>query len=552
LLDDAPHFSSSHTEVKVRAAFMLALSQGVPNHPKLFDSVAKVCELVQTEQDILSLAEGVSALLHFFSRFGRTPQYGDLDRIVGRLLDDPALPPIYRLNLLWLHAYQLHSSGDPTRVVAILGEARALARHEGLHGEDTRMRLCELQAQDISASSATALSTFSELEPHIRCMPAIPRAHFLYVRSIFELGCGNLEQALKYGEEALPLIRTSHWLIGEALALTGLAEVYCAAGRNEDAARCIRECAVITEGVVAPLIEFNLQLVRAELARIRSSPEFAMALAKAFALGREQGYANGFHTSSLLLRRLIPYGVELGIEPSYCRWVIAKRKFTPPSLHRTRWPWPVKIRAMGRFRIYLNDEELIVRGKGQRRPLEVLKLLSAHPNGVEMSRVMDELWPDHEGDAARNALDITLHRLRKILKNKEAVWLTGGTLSLNKHIVWLDTQALDRIGAQQRSWTDLHDSREEILELYRGGLLGDEEVRGTLLAARDRFRKKFVYCISQLAKGLETSNRWEDVTSLYLRAIDREPLEDSLQRGLHRALRVTGSDTLTEAEHHSV
>lgn len=543
LLENGAPFDSSRTEIKVRAAFMLALSQGVPNHPKLVDSVAHVCRLVQAERDIVNLAEGVSALLHFFSRFGRTSQYGDLDNTVARLLADATLPPIHRLNLLWLHAYQLHSSGDPTRVVAILGEARALARHEGLYSEDTRMRLCELQAQEIGASSATALATFSELEPHIRGMPAIPRAHFLYVRSIFELGCGNLVQALKYSEEALPLIRASHWYIGEALALTGLAEVYCSVGRHEDAARCIRECVGITEGVVAPLVEFNLQLVCAELARIRGSSDFREALAKAFAIGRQQGYANGFHTSSQLLRRLIPYGLELDIEPSYCSWVIGKRRFKPPSPLCGRWPWPVKIRAFGRFRIYVNGEELIVRASGQRKPMEILKLLSAHPDGMEMSRIMDELWPDLDGDAARNALDVTVHRLRKILKNKEAVEISNGTLALSKDRVWLDTEAFDHVASRQSALPGSAELHEEVLELYRGGLLGEEEVRGTLLAARDRFRMRFVGWVSQSAKDLESAGRWDDVASLYSRAIERAPVEESLHRGLIRALEKMGRDT---------
>jgi LuxR family transcriptional regulator, maltose regulon positive regulatory protein len=543
---DQPPIGCSRSEMKVRAAFMLAVSQGMPHHPKLIDSVAQVRELVRVEQDVVSLADGVSALLHFFSRFGRTPQYGDLDRIVARLLDDPALPPLHRLNLLWLHAYQLHSSGDPTKVLAILGEARALARHEGLHSEDTRMRLCELQAQECGTSAAAALATFSELEPHIRGMPAIPHAHFLYVRSIFELGLGNLEQALEYGQSAVPLIRASHWHIGEALALTGLAEVYCAAERPDDAAQCIDECTRITEGVPAPLVEFNLQLARAELARIRrDGAEFESALARAFSIGREQGYANGFHTSSQLLRRLVPYGIELGIEPSYCRWVITKRRFTPTNSHRTRWPWPVRIRAMGRLRIFLDDEELILKGKTQRKPLELLKLLTAYPDGVETSRVMDELWPDLDGDAARNALDIALHRLRKMLKSKDAVRSTTGVLMLNKDTVWLDTQALEQIGARQPSSPELPAAREEILELYSGGLLGDEEVRGTLLAARERFRHKFVRRVSQLAKEFENAHRWEDATALYMHAIDREPAEESLRRGLTRALQVAGRDPET-------
>lgn len=537
LAADAPQFDALRTELTVRAAFMLALSQAIPNHPGLADSVARVAALVNAELDVVSTAEGVSALLHFFARFGRTPQYGALDALIDRLLDDPELTPLHRLNLLWLHAYQLHSSGDPAKVIAILGEARALARQEGLYSDDTRMQLCELQAQETDLSLAKALATFCELEPHVRSMPEIPRAHFLYVRSIFELGCGNLEQALVYGEQALPLIRASHWYIGEALSLTGLAEVYCAAGRLEEASRCIEECALITRGVNAPLVEFNLALARAELARCqRDGAAFEAALSNAFAVGREQAYANGFHTSSQLLRRLVPYGLELGIEPSYCRWVIAKRRFPPPSSHRACWPWPVKIRALGRLRIYVEDVELEVQGKAQRKPLEVLKLLTAHPDGLGAARIMDEVWPDLDGDAARNALDIALHRLRKILRSKEALLLISGNLALNKDVVWLDTGALEGVPNVPTGAGTLLDAREELFELYRGGLLRDEPLGGAMLIARGRLRRKFVRRVSQLAKELENCHQWDEAASLYTNAIECEPSEESLHLGLSRAL----------------
>jgi LuxR family transcriptional regulator, maltose regulon positive regulatory protein len=543
ILDEGPRFGDSRIELKIRAAFMLALSQAIPNHPKLIDSVERVSALVRTEDHLITRAEAISALLHFFSRFGRTPQYGDLDIVLGRMLDDGALPPIHRLNLLWLHAYQLHSAGDPERVLAILGEARALARHEGLHSEDTRMRLCELQAQEIGASTTAALATFSELEPHVRGMPAIPRAHFLYVRAIFELACGNVADALKYCEQAVPLIRTCHWHIGEALALTGLAEVYCALGRYGDAARCIEECASITEGVQAPLVEFNTQLVRAEIARnVRSGGEFEIALAKAFALGREQGYANGFHTSSQMLRRLVPFGVQLGIEASYCRWVITKRRFRPPSAGFSGWPWPIKIRAMGRLRIYLEDAELTFNGKAQRKPLDMLKLLIARPHGVEMSQFMDELWPDLEGDASRNAVDIALHRLRKILKAKDAVLLANGSVALNENVVWLDTMALEHFSSELPSLAQGSNAADEVLDLYRGSLFSAEETTGPILLARDRLRGKFVHIVSRLAKQLEQLQRWDEMTSLYLRAVDREPCEESLRQGLLHALRGQGQN----------
>jgi len=291
------------------------------------------------------------------------------------------------------------------------------------------------------------------------------------------------------------------------------------------------------------LVEFNTQLVRAEIARNASrGVEFEMELAKAFALGREQGYANGFHTSSQMLRRLVPYGIQLGIEASYCRWVITKRRFRPPSAGISGWPWPIKIRAMGRLRIYVEDAELTFNGKAQRKPLDMLKLLIARPHGVEMSQFMDELWPDLEGDASRNAVDIALHRLRKILKAKDAVLLANGSVALSENVVWLDTMALDHFSSELPSLADLPNTADEVLDLYRGSLFSAEETTGPILLARDRLRGKFVHIVSRLAKQLEQMQRWDEMTSLYLRAIEREPCEEPLRQGFLHALRGQGQN----------
>ncbi|HTV52814.1 MAG TPA: bacterial transcriptional activator domain-containing protein, partial [Steroidobacteraceae bacterium] len=138
-----------------------------------------------------------------------------------------------------------------------------------------------------------------------------------------------------------------------------------------------------------------------------------------------------------------------------------------------------------------------------------------------------------------------LHRLRKILKTKNAVQLVNGSLSLNKDVVWLDTGELERISLQGPASPELRDHREELLELYRAGLLASEEVHGSVLAARQRLRGRFVRSIAQCATQLEQARRWEELTSLYLRALDREPGEESLARGLARAFQMGGQATRT-------
>jgi DNA-binding SARP family transcriptional activator len=167
----------------------------------------------------------------------------------------------------------------------------------------------------------------------------------------------------------------------------------------------------------------------------------------------------------------------------------------------------------------------------------MLKLLIARPHGVEMGQFMDELWPDLEGDAARNAFDIALHRLRKILKDKDAVWLTNGSVMLNEALVWVDTKALELFRLELPSSGVWSTVIEELIELYRGSLLGAEEVSGSVLLARDRLREKFLHLVSRLAKQLEQLHRWDDMTSLYLRALEREPCDELLRRGLLHALR---------------
>lgn len=539
-LEGAP-FPSPRVELQIMSAFMLALSQAMPRHPKLSSSVARVSELVEAESDLTSRAEGVSALLHFFSRFGRTAHYGDMDIKVAQLLADRSLPPVHRLNLMWLQAYQLHSGGDPERVAGILRDARALARHEGLHSEDTRMRVCELQAQEIGPSTTAALATFSELEPYLRLMPCIPLAHFLYVRAMFELACGHSAEALAYIEEAVPMIRASHWYIGEALSLTGMAEIYCSLDRYDDAASCIQTCCAIIADVEAPLVEFNTRLVQAEIARLTKNDEaFATELARAFAIGRQQGYANGFHTSSQLLRRLLPYAVQLQIERSYCRWVISKRRFKPPSAASIHWPWAVRIRALGRLEIVVDDAPLAFTGKTQRKPLDLLKLLVAHGNGMEAVRLMDLLWPELEADSARNALDLALHRLRKILKMKDAVVLVDGSVLLNRDTVWTDTFALEHFNAKEVTSVELPNAVEHLLDIYRAPLLYAEEGVTSIAHARNLLRSKFVRITSGFVERLASSEQWELLIALCGRAIEREPTEERLHRDLIRGLVAQG------------
>ena len=108
-------------------------------------------------------------------------------------------------------------------------------------------------------------------------------------------------------------------------------------------------------------------------------------------------------------------------------------------------PWPIKIFALGRFEVLRNDQPLRFSRKVQRKPLALLKaLITLGGREVREDVLMDTLWPDAEGDAARVALTSALHRLRGLLDCDGAVVRQEGQLSLDDRFCWVDVWAVER------------------------------------------------------------------------------------------------------------
>jgi hypothetical protein len=82
-------------------------------------------------------------------------------------------------------------------------------------------------------------------------------------------------------------------------------------------------------------MDFNMGLLRAEIARRKGiQPDFIATLTAALAEGRRQGFANVFHAYPVLLPRLIPYALDLGIEIA-AGWCASGTFSHPPARFRT-------------------------------------------------------------------------------------------------------------------------------------------------------------------------------------------------------------------------
>ena len=134
----------------------------------------------------------------------------------------------------------------------------------------------------------------------------------------------------------------------------------------------------------------------------------------------------------------------MDIQADVVRDIVQRHDLAAPPRAGDRWPWAVTIRALGGWHIERADGPMPSSRKESRLLLELLQILVAHGSApVPQDVLIDALWPDAEGDAARNALDNALHRLRKWLGGDDRILLRQGALSLNSARCWTDVAALE-------------------------------------------------------------------------------------------------------------
>ena len=147
------------------------------------------------------------------------------------------------------------------------------------------------------------------------------------------------------------------------------------------------------------------------------------------AIGKEKGFLNTFIDQPAVTARLCIKALEEGIEVPYVQEIIRKRRLIPekPPLHLENWPWPVKIRTLGRFELFKNGNPFNFPGKAQKKPLLLLKaLIALGGKDVDEERLTDILWPEADGDQAYSALTTTLSRLRQLMGEKGLRFRPGG------------------------------------------------------------------------------------------------------------------------------
>jgi DNA-binding SARP family transcriptional activator len=238
---------------------------------------------------------------------------------------------------------------------------------------------------------------------------------------------------------------------------------------------------------------------------------------------------------------LVVAAVERGIAVGNARRFARNFALDAPGPPVLDWPWPVRITTLGRFSVEVNGEPVAFPGRAPHETLALLKALVAlGSQDVRDYLLIDALWPDADGDQARDAFRVTLHRLRKLLGQSDAVVVADGCLSLDARICWVDTLAFDTALQAQ-------DHAGLVTTLYRGEFLPADRDEPWTLFTRERLKQRFARYVGDRGDRLERAGLIDEATALYSSAIDADAQQELFYLGLVRCHRAAGRDAQARA-----
>jgi LuxR family maltose regulon positive regulatory protein len=526
-------FPSPAAELHIRTACLFALSYLDPRPQPLQRTIARITELLEKEvpPELAAHAAGSVVIHSYCVGDMRTSEFA-VTRLRA-LLESGRLSPLTRAAGSIEAGHYYARSGDAGKAAEFFNLSMTIAEANAITlpllqvYAQLGLALCALLRGDIEAADECRRKIDLQHSPtrkvdHVASM----RLRFLVAchRKQWDLAFDLAEQQLASAlESGLFMLRfQSHVLMALMSVETGRPE------------RCAQELQRVREyirGSAFDHFSYYIDLVEAYAALLAGDREKArehlragLASSRAdqdkFLLRFQPGWAT----------RLCAEALSAGIEPEYVAQIIRELGVQPPSASVPGWPWPLRINTLGRFELLRDGRPLEFSRKAPKKTLALLKAIIAFGGrNVREQLLLDAFWSDEEGDVAARSLTAALHRLRTLIAEPNAIIQQGGTLSLDPQLVWVDVYALEELLARPEAT-----SSEQLLALYRGSFLQEDEGEAWSVAMRERLRSRFIHALGTQGRELEAAGRLELAVESYLRGLDADPIIEPFYQGLMR------------------
>jgi DNA-binding SARP family transcriptional activator len=505
-----------------------------PQHPTLPSWAERAKELLDPADRELSVLLGGYLIIWFLWVGDCAKASSTIERISCWI--SPDMPPM--VQILWSCAVALYHSarGECAACQSAVDAGMALAERTGLHTFDFLLSAQMARCNLVAGHPTRANEWLSRMAGTMRNHSHIDGAFYLHLRCNAAAQCGEPQLALEHARNAMAMAEESGVPFLLAHCHLDLAHLLPGYGDEAECAQHVGAARAIGQSMGSRVIEYLCLEADAHAAFRQGQVEsgqrcIAAALALSQAMDGATYQVSGPRASAALYERALATGLSV----THVQDLIRRRGIAPddPATTPDFWPWPIRVYTLGRFDLLRDGEPLRSDGKAQRKPLELLKCVCAFGGqAVHQDRVADALWPDASGETADQTLRTTLHRLRKLLRNEQAVRLDDRHLSLDTRYVWVDSLLFDRASHMPQAADTA--GLKRALRRYRGPFLPGESAPWAM-ACQHRLRARFIGMVEMLGTLLEQNGEWGEAAECYVAAIEAEPLAELAYRRLMAA-----------------
>jgi DNA-binding SARP family transcriptional activator len=533
LAKEVSEFPSEEIETRVAGAMLSAIATRQPGHPDGARWAERALSLSRCNSDLTFRA--ITALTWFYYHYqlgncAKASVVADEMRLLMRARD---VSPIVAVNAsmtvaLYEFAYLVPSYRQT------VADMLALVRTTGMLHIAMHVTLSVgIRAALSDGDLETADIWIREMGIDLDSLGLGYRDWYYMFITRAALLRGDLDKAAALRPEMVRLCVAAGAPLGCVEAFLVSAEVLGCQGKAQDARSHLDAALEIAHTTGSSYFEFMARLAEAHLCfDSAQETEGIQALRIGIALGKAGDYVNSFVWQPAVMAKLCAKALEANIEVEYVQGLIRKRKLVPKEAPSEieAWPWPVKIYTLGRFKVLKDDQPLQFAGKVQRKPLALLKAMIAFGGRhVREELLIDALWPDADGDAARFALTSALHRLRKLLGHEEAIIRKDNEIGLDDRYCWIDTWAAERLVArsetasrgngEERSWQQATELIQRALALYRGSFLSNDPEATWGMTLADRLRRRLLRQLKLIGERHEEKEQLQQAADLYEEAL---------------------------------
>lgn len=528
-LDEPATLASDESALRVWGVLCAALFWLRPWHARTTDCIARVESLLRSVHAPSVALSAASSALATASFSGEFEAGESILAMTAHLVQSPEASPTEAAWWCVLAGFMRFFEARYEDALELLKQGEDIARKNGLEKTLVMATLHRIAVEFRVHGWPVARRTFETIRGTRTRYPMAAGMLNAYEARIAHWE-GRRDQAAEFAMRMFDDGRRSGSRYQEMLFGMLAAELLIDAGRGEEAAALLQASEdLISRAPALTCWRAPARLIRSRLALVREDTASAAALLgeslRLAAAGKGRFY---FRHLECTMPPMFSMALRQGIEVDFVRDMIRAFRLRPGPDAPDLWPRPVEVRTLGRFEILVDGKPLEYARKVPRKTLGLLKALVVFGGrNVSEHSLCDALWPDDEADAAKQSLDITIVRLRRLLGHSGAVIQAGGKISLDVQVVWSDAQRFDELAAAP-------DTARSALQLYAGDLLPEDRGESWSCPARERLRGKFIHLLISHGRTLEEGGATDEAIALYYRGLDVDPILEAFYQGIMR------------------